>query len=379
MFTSLSDTEMIFLVLGVIYFSECVLWLPDSASAFCSTFRQTRSVWRPYVLGRDQGSYALLPLLPFTRLIVADESPIAVSPDGVAFLAGNAEGEFIAFDDLSEIQSDQRKLTLNKATVTLATAESSVHLSQTLRHLQSRPQDEREALIAAWLHQSCSLDNARLRLERVDTETSLLRTVSSLLWLWAFGYGPVLYYTVEANDTLLFRYLAVFACLWFPGVLLFWLAHRRLLRDSSHDRNNRLMTFLFSPASVMRVADSASRGAFAGLTPAALAAVSMKDSAFQEFVGGYVRSLCYTTGRSPNDSSIEFSQTRESFNHQKLDSVKALLSVKGINLDELLKPPRPHFDARSWCPRCVGQFTLSEGNCPECVDVSLIRFTASGR
>ena len=45
---------------------------------------------------------------------------------------------------------------------------------------------------------------------------------------------------------------------------------------------------------------------------------------------------------------------------------------KGVDLENLLAPPQPEGeDARSYCPRCEAQYTLSEGECFACGGIPL--------
>jgi hypothetical protein len=60
--------------------------------------------------------------------------------------------------------------------------------------------------------------------------------------------------------------------------------------------------------------------------------------------------------------------------------LQAFLSKNGMPPEELLSPPqRESENCQTYCPLCLAQFVLVEGECSDCGDVHLKKFPLDGQ
>ena len=329
-FSALSDTELILIVIAVIYLWECLVWLPAEAVAFTTAFGSLKLASHPTFLQRIDSHAAVLSIFPWSRSIVASEWPVPVSRDGLCILTGAKAGTFIPFGDLKTVEAGQRYLRINRTRTKCASLEAARRFANLLTTLRELHIDKRDAVLDEAMQSSFSSEGVVSRIEQVDRSVSALRLASLLLFIWVFIQGPILYYTTESQTGALIRYLAVSGFFWLVGVVLFAIAQRRLLNSPATD--------------------------------------------FRSYIGQRLRQLTHPSASDFPDTSPEFRSTRTSFDARQLKTLSVILKEQGIEIDELLRAPVPDFDARTWCPRCLTQYTLESGDCPECLDVPLQKF-----
>lgn len=377
MMTALSDTELILIVVGVFYLSECILWLPEMAVAFSSTFGKLRIANSPVFLRRANSQAALLSPFPWSHCVVAEDSPLAISPDGISILTGPQAGKFISLNLLKSIVADKNFLRLDQATVRFATVSAARHFSAFLQTIQDTPQAERESAIKANAQSRHSLPDLAARLETVERSTSSQRAISTFMFLWIFGYGPFLYYTVEPQPGLLVRYFAPLGIVWLLGIVLFALARFKLFSLPYSEHAGQIATMFFSPAAVMRAAQSITREAFSDFDPSTVAVSCLHPNQLEEFLSKRLRNLKYPFVADFPDASEEFRETCLWHSQLQLSLLQEMLAAENIDVDQLLKPPEVDYGALSWCLRCLAQYTHAEGVCSNCPDLNLQVFENS--
>lgn len=374
MITALSDTELILIVVGVFYFSECIFWLPETAVTLTSAFGKLQIATSPVFLRRTNSQAAIISPFPWSRSLVCEDWPVAVSPNGISILFGPHSGKFFAFEDLDSVEAEKHSLRLNQCSIPCATSGAAQQLATLLQDLEKSTIDERGSLLRTAIQSRFALSGVATRLENVERFTSSLRTISLFMFLWIFGYGPLLYYTVELHPGLLFRYFTPLGILWLSGVILFVMAQRKILANSSSEQISRVATVCFSPAAVMRAAHAITRESFFSFDPSAVAVSVLHPKQLDEVLSRRLRNILYPpTSDFPNESQ-SFKTTCEWHNAVHLTTFKEMLTSASIVADELLKPPVADYGALAWCPRCLSQYTFSEGVCFDCRGVILQSF-----
>lgn len=374
MITALSDTELILLVVGVFYFSECIFWLPDTAVTLTSAFGKLRIATSPVFLQRTNSQAAILSPFPWSRSLVSEDWPVAVSPNGISILFGPHSGKFIAFEDLESVEAEKHSLRLNQCSIPCVTSGAALQIATLLQDMDKIATDERGSLLRTAIQSRFALSGVASRLENVERFTDSLRTISLFMFLWVFAYGPVLYYTVELQPGLLFRYFTPLGILWLSGVVLFAMAQRKILSNSASERVSRVATLCFSPAAVMRAAHAITREAFSSFDPSAVAVSVLHPKQLDKVLSRRLRNILYPPSSDYPNESHSFKATCEWYNEVNLTTLKEMLTSANIAADELLKPPVADYGALAWCPRCLSQYTLSEGVCFDCRGVSLQSF-----
>src|ERR1700686_1257965 len=81
----MSDLEVLFLVLGVVYLWECFYWFRRGTVAFITGWGHRWRVMNPAALMGNQsgGIVAVNPLPPLGTLLAGSQSPLSISPEGV--------------------------------------------------------------------------------------------------------------------------------------------------------------------------------------------------------------------------------------------------------------------------------------------------------
>src|SRR6266404_1933092 len=155
----MTDLELLFLVLAVVYAWECACWLPRGTVGFVSWLgKRWRLKHPPPLLGNQKGGFTFAaPLPPLGTLFTASQFPLSISQEAVlAFVASNLNpgprpqqtGKLIPFTELRTVEVRSRKVLLNGETfVKAATATFAEHLARNLRELRDAPAADRSRLI----------------------------------------------------------------------------------------------------------------------------------------------------------------------------------------------------------------------------------------
>jgi hypothetical protein len=124
----------------------------------------------------------------------------------------------------------------------------------------------------------------------------------------------------------------------------------------------------------MRGHDVLSRPALEIFHPLAIAKVFCAEKTFLELARRTLRELRYTVPvHAPGDTLAL--ETERQWRALLLKTIENFLSQLGFAPEKILTPPVPADEAcRSYCPRCLAQFTASEGVCPDCGGVVLVEF-----
>src|SRR4051812_34225622 len=111
----MTDIETIFVVLGVLYLYEGIVFPTGAARTFASQWgrwfrpRPAEGLW-----GNESRSVHLAPLMPTGALLIAEHWPVSVGPEGVLGFNASAPGaryrptateRFVPFDVQTEFDS----------------------------------------------------------------------------------------------------------------------------------------------------------------------------------------------------------------------------------------------------------------------------------
>src|SRR5436309_14544378 len=108
----MSDVELLFLVLALIYVWECSNWVPLGATAF-STWLGSRWHRASPALRNQKGGFVLAPFLPpLGGILIANEPALLISPEGVLAArpasANKGPGPAVAWTDFHQIDADAK-------------------------------------------------------------------------------------------------------------------------------------------------------------------------------------------------------------------------------------------------------------------------------
>ncbi len=385
----MSDVQLLFVVLAALYVWECACWLRRGSVA-CVTWlgRDWRAVHPGALAGNPNGGFILAaPLPPLGTLLIANQLPLSLSPDGVlAFVATNVNpgwrptqsGCFVRWENLNAVRLRGKKLLVNGELFLVAATPSFVrHLSAELQRLAKLSPAPRETAIAGVLRGMFDGRAIESRLREHQTRSPAVRRLGNALFLyllvivpgviWYFGFGL-------AWLGLLLGLLA----LTIVTATFFCRAHRALYPAAGDERFTHTLTIALAPSSALRAHDALSRPLLENFHPLAVAKHLLPDKEFRTFARRVLLDLRHPARPLVPNEQPEVAATEAYSRHALLAATEEFLKQHGFAPDELGHAPAPADDScRSFCPRCDAQFTTATGECGDCGGLAVVALRRS--
>lgn len=383
----MSDLQLLFLVLVLLYAWECACWLRRGSVAF--RFWLVRR-WQPIhpgtILGNQRGGFVFAPPLPpLGNILVGSQFPLSLSPDAVLAHVAAAvnpggrppqSGRLFAFAEIRSVEARGKKLRVNGEVLLKAgSTAAALHLCETLQRLVKLSPAKRTSAIERLFADSLDVTTIERLWDQFQSHAARLRLLTNLLFAYLFVAAPLLIWRFGLSRTwpplLLLLLVATISI-----AVVFRRAHAQLYPTAADERFSHCLMLTLYPALAIRARDLLSRPLFEAFHPLALAKVFCSDSAFREFASRVVREIQYPAlPLCPRTEPA--AQEAERYSRQTLShAVQVLLERSGIKPPELLPPPEPADETcRSFCPRCLAQFTTPSGQCADCGGVALCPFT----
>ena len=380
----IGEGPTLFLILVLLYLSECVIWVKRESVAFVSAWgSRWRLVVPPSWLGNASGGLLILnPLPPSGRVFLSHLSPVSISPSGIcAFnlqtLPSEARspyqsGELLPFSKIKDAGSDGAYLIINKEKFTkCATAHQARALAKVVVSLAKASASKREAMARAWVVKQFASDEAATLLQESEKLIKPVQQMGLILFLFLFVLTPSLAFTYGFTP-LIIPVAIVMVALAVEIAILFHRAHKKLYPAESSERLESLVKMILCPPVSVRAADILTRNLLAEYSPIVLANV-LPGSGEPQFVRAVILDLKYPLKHEVVDELAE--QTIEWTAKEQLnvclDQVKKGRYLKS---EELLAPTQREENSIGYCPRCRCQFVVREGECPDCPGVALVEF-----
>jgi len=201
------------------------------------------------------------------------------------------------------------------------------------------------------------------RLSEYRLHSGFLRTTTFLVFVSVFGITPleIRIFGLGRVWPFLAAYLVLTLACTSWGFLR---AQKAIYPGQTEGRWQHALTLALSPLSAMRANDILLRDLFCSFHPLAVARMIMTHREFQVEAERELRHLTYS-GRST--SSGEELQL----------AIEAFLRDSGLKPNELLKPPpRESANSYAYCPLCLSQFVIDQGECPDCPGVRLEKYVS---
>lgn len=384
----MGELEGLLLVVGIIYLSECLVWVRRGAMAFASGWGQSSKIRHPGALAGNQRGGLLLtnPLPPLGDIFIVAQFPLSLSPEGAfAYFAPclNPAGrpvqtaKYASWEDLQALQIDGRKVFAAGAVflITVSTF-AARHAGDLLQRIRKLPKADRTSAIQKALSESLDTRKVSERLRDYRKRSNPIRLLANLLFvylflivpplIWHFGFGVL-------GLCLLLGMLPQTVAL----ALLFRNAHKALYPDGGEERFKPFVTMLLAPPAAIRAPDVLGRHLLEAFHPLAAAKILCSPNRFRDLARQTLIDLryplfpvCPTTDRAPVETERWFRATT-------LAAVEEYLRQEGLKVNELVAAPQPTEPANlSYCVRCGTQFVTREGACADCGGRPLEPFAA---
>jgi hypothetical protein len=271
------------------------------------------------------------------------------------------------FADIGEITSYGRDLCVNGKPFLKASSENyAAFLARILTNLAGLPQSQRAASIQELHEGLLDVQRAAARLTEVKARIRILRPLANFLTVFVFAAVPVLVWQFGLRRFLWGVVAAVLAQT-VAAAVLYWRAHKALLPDGREERFSWFLTMLLAAPTAMRAHDLLARHVFECFHPLALANVLLAPEAFKVFARrtlldaqNPIEPVCWVADPQAK-AAVEWSL------NTWRDTLERHLLRAGLAPQELILPPSPSESCHvSYCPRCLTQYVVETGTCPDC-------------
>src|SRR5205807_1042828 len=200
----MTDLELLFLVLVVIYCWECACWLRRGSVAFLTWFGRRWKLAHPgAVLGNQQGGFIFAhPLPPLGTLLAGNQFPLSLSSDAVlAYVAPSVNpggrpiqtGKCFRFAEIQSVESNGKKVRVNGELLLKAASPAfAAYLAQQLRQLTSLAPAQRANAIEELVRAGLDTKAIERRWQEFRTQTGSMRLLTNCLFGFLFLFAPAL-------------------------------------------------------------------------------------------------------------------------------------------------------------------------------------------
>ncbi len=371
-----TDQLDLFVVLVVIYATECVAWMRRSGLALVRGARRWHVTSPNAALGNGEAGLAFGSLLPTSTLFVVHHPDLAWSIDGIVAHdslpldpahRAPLPGPRVPYAEAATARLDGARLQLGNLWIA-----GSPGLARRIKHdldtLAALDDNARAAALDARMAAAFDTDEITRRLERFYRVSGWLDYLTTALFALSFLAAPIA--VVQRGLSATWRPLfALFVALWLINVIAFFVAHRRLYPKAPGDRWTRTLSLTFVPLSAMRSRDHLARPLLDGCDPL-VAAVALAGTSAHPIAHRVLRDL-----HAPvMDEAPEVAATRREHRARLLAHLEPTLTRLGVDCAAALAPPSRDTDAVGYCPRCQQQYLSLDTTCDDCRETPLTAF-----
>lgn len=383
----MTELQLLLLIFTLIYFWECVCWIYRGSVAFSTWFgRRWRASHPASLVGNQSGGFVLAhPLPPLGTILVGNQSPLSISADAVlAYVAPcvnpgarpTQSAKLFKFDDIRKVEALGKKVRINgELLLKVGSATYASRIAQQVDELTKLPLPKREAALIEMAREHFDTKAIAERWEAFHKEIVNIRILTNWLFFYLFVFTPILIWRLGFHmvwPTLLVGLL----CFTITTAFLFRRIHKIFYPKAEDDRFTHFLTILLSPATTIRAHDALSRPLLEHFHPLAVAKVFCAEDEFRSFAGAILRDIRHPAlPLCPRNEPLAIAA--ESFGRNLLDkTVEEFLKTNNVSIKKLLQPPQPtDSTCVSYCPRCLAQFTTTDGKCDDCGGLALAPFS----
>lgn len=378
----LTEGQTLFLVLILLYLSECLIWVKRQSVAFISGLGDGGRLTYPHQwLGNASGGILFLnPLPPADKVFLSHLPPISISPTGICAFnlqtlpsggrAPNQTGQTLSFSEIKQVTTDGAYLLVNKERFAkCATSEQAKKFAALLGEMIKASPSKRETLARSWITKQFAVDEARARLRAGKEATKEIRLVSWIFFLFLFVVVPIWVSRVGLFESLLLIALLMIAVA-AKTAQSFYQAHKQLYPEEKSERIESLLKMVLCPPAAVRAADLVTRNMLSDYSPIVLADL-LTGNHERRFVRAFILDLQHPLKYEALDETgrgiVNWSAAE-----QLNASLEYLKNGRFGSLEELLSPPPRAGNSISYCPRCECQFVVHSVDCPDCPGVAVL-------
>jgi hypothetical protein len=376
----MTEGVSIYLLLWLLYLSECFIWVSKRSLAFVSPWNKQWRLRLPssFIAGFKNGAVPLNPWFPGTRVVVGSLSPISISPDGIC--AFNAQSFFdagrpvqtphhFAFDDIKSCTSQDRAVLINSAPFVecdnVAEARQIAHL---IRQAERIPRSQRQRLIGKFLADRFDPREALESFAAMSKRLRPLEILCTAFFPLLFILAPLMAFRYGLEELIIPAAIMMIA---FAGAIawLVWNQHQSP-RSLSNERWSSVAKIILCPPGAIRAVGDLTAHFPMACDPLVLSALLPCDARVR-FAAAYLRDLHFPIKdglEGPAKAVVDWYRAE-----LLQQATKYAKTQTDLTLESNSAPPVFETGCRSYCPRCRSQFTMEAGECSGCDGVSLVQ------
>lgn len=382
----MTDGQTLLLVLWLVYASECFLWLNKGTIMFVAWWGATwRVATASRIFGNGSGGLGFLnPFPALGRFCLSQPIPVSISPEFITphnsqnggIGAGTERTRtFLGLSDIADVSINSGDLWINGQLFCKGRAYHNLEaLAELIEELRTKAPDDRIASIEAFWTQQMDLEGARGEQASFRSKTARLRAFCNAQFIYLYMVLPCLM-SVYGVSRLLLPAALLMILLAVQVAVEFSAVHKRLYPAEKGVRVSNAIKFVLCPPVCIRALDLLMRHSNSRYHSLTLGALLLPVTSGEAFIGGVLRDLRHPITTTETQEVVGTICQWQNATVERVAS-KYLSPVAGC-IENLNKPPIPQAsDCRSYCPRCLAEFTLEYGDCPDCPGVPLVPFVA---
>jgi len=367
----MTDVLALFAVLFGVYLLQCIAWIRSGGVAFRVDWKlRGKPVRRFLSVGREYQLFFLNPLSPLAGAVVCQPIPeiridLRGKPDHQQTLERCSEPVITLREGQKEAFHAAGRDILAAETL-VYTAHSNTFANVLVKFLETLRRTRTSEWSRVFRREyEKMLDASRLasRLSEYRLHSGFLRTTTFLVFVSVFGITPleIRIFGLGRVWPFLAAYLVLTLACTSWGFLR---AQKAIYPGQTEGRWQHALTFALSPLSAMRANDILLRDLFCSFHPLAVARMIMTHREFQVEAERELRHLTYSRRSTSSGEELQL-------------AIEAFLRDSGLKPNELLKPPpRESANSYAYCPLCLSQFVIDQGECPDCPGVQLEKYVS---
>lgn len=343
---------LLFLILLAVYFLQCICWATPGSTVFALGLRGRGKRRQEFVWNALNVSGLLAnPLPPLAPLLVVQWPAFELTPDSIRFAAKEGEPVSVPWEKL-KISHSETKLHCNGSMVFKGSELQVAQYAALLEKLQRAARGQRSQIIQDWLHKAMSIQSAARRMLVFTRRSRGLRLISNLQFVFLFVVLPLGF--EKFGMAIFWRVVIMLLAISAAIGIEFWFIHKTLFPAARDERLKSGITVLLSPIAAIRASDALAHHLLAGFHPLAAAGAILPEKEFRRFAGEQLRVNRYG----------DYLDKR--FQQMVQQQMEQAIRRKGLNPEELLRPPEPDPGCAVYCPRCLAQYTKPREDCVDC-------------
>jgi len=381
----MSDGQALLLVLGLLYLSECLIWLPRNSVAFVSpNGRLWRAVLASARYGNSQGALMFMnPLPPLSAVYLGHPLPVSFSPQHACAYISQAwtpvgrpkqTGSVVRYEDMDSVNASGKNVEVNgRLFVKCPSSHMAGQVAGILEKLASLPEPGRAEELKRILAKRFDSKGIRAAIEDCAERTRRLRALCNLLLVYLFLVAPLVAWRFGVTRALI-PAAAVMLLTAAAVSVLFHRSHKLLYPAAREERITSLLKMVLCAPIAIRAVDLVSRERLSAFDPLAIASVLCQRPDFGKLARRVICDLQHPIRIALPD---EDAAAAERWHRTALeDTLTEFLRESGMDVSALVKPPSPQDEScQSYCPRCECQYAVPAGECRDCEGIRLMPFS----